>query len=191
MALEHGSPSIVYMVSHPLFSMDVIQNKVAESGIQVIDLERFLPEAPVSAIDLAAFLAGGFLLREMDFRQQVKDTDWSVYKGHHVGIHCSTDAIIPTWAFMLVAAQLDGVAASVTSAAEGALTERLLLEGIDANDWSEFEDRIVVLKGCGTGRVTPAAYVRATAHLQQVARKLMYGEPCSSVPIWRRPASRS
>ena len=170
--------------------MDVIQNKVAESGIQVLDLERFLSVAPVSGVDLASFLAGGFLLREMDFRQQVKDTDWTVYQGHHVGIYCSTDAIIPTWAFMLVASQLDGVAASVTSSTESALSEQLLLAGIDAHDWSEFEDRIVVLKGCGTGRVTPAAYVRATAHLQRVARKLMYGEPCSSVPIWRRPASR-
>ena len=174
--------------THP--TMDVIQNKVADSGIQVLDLERFLPEAPVSGVDLASFLAGGFLLREMEFRQQVKDTDWTVYQGHHVGIYCSTDAIIPTWAYMLVAAQLDGVAASVTSASESALSEQLLLERLDGQDWQEFEDRIVVLKGCGTGRVTPAAYVRATAHLQRVARKLMYGEPCSSVPIWRRPASR-
>ncbi len=167
--------------------MDVIQNKVAESGIQVIDLERFLPESPVSEIDLAEFMAGGFILREMDFRADVKAKDWSVFEGHHVGIFCSTDAIVPTWAFMLIASSLDGIAASVTSASAASISERLLLTAIDNADWSEFEDRIVVLKGCGSGEVTPAAYVQATAALQRVARKLMYGEPCSSVPIWRRP----
>ena len=169
--------------------MDVIQNKVAESGIQVVDLETFLPTNPVSDIDLSSFLAGGFLLREKEFRAQVKETDWSTFEGHHVGIFCSTDAIIPTWAYMLVAAQLDGVAASVTSGRAEEVRGGLLLESIDSHDWTEYADRIVVLKGCGTGQVTPAAYIRATSHLQEVARKLMYGEPCSSVPIWRRPSS--
>lgn len=167
--------------------MDVIQNKVAESGIQVVDLERFLPDEPVSGIDLADFMVGGFVLREKEFRSALKEKDWSGFEGHHVGVYCSTDAIVPTWAFMLVASYLDGVAASVTSSTPDAVSEGLLLERIDSADWSEFEDRIVVLKGCGTGKVTPSAYIKATSALQQVARKLMYGEPCSSVPIWRRP----
>lgn len=167
--------------------MDVIQNKVAESGIQVVDLERLLPEEPVSGIDLADYMVGGFVLREKDFRAQLKAKDWSAYDGHHVGVFCSTDAIVPTWAFMLVASYLDGIATSVTSATAESLSEQLALERIGAADWSEYDDRIVVIKGCGSGKVTPAAYVKATSALQQVARKLMYGEPCSSVPIWRRP----
>ena len=167
--------------------MDVIQNKVAESGIQVIDLERFLPAEPISEIDLADFMDGGFLLREKDFRGRLKEMDWSAYAGHHVGVFCSTDAIVPTWAYMLVASYLDGVAASITSSTASALAESMLLKGIEDADWSEFDDRIVVLKGCGTGKVTPSAYIKATSALQQVARKLMYGETCSSVPIWRRP----
>jgi len=167
--------------------MDLIQNKVAESGIQVVDLERFLPEEPVSGIDLADFMDGGFLLREKAFRTRLKELDWTQYAGHHVGIFCSTDAIVPTWAYMLVASYLDGTAASITSATADELSERLLLKRIETADWQEFEDLIVVLKGCGTGKVTPAAYIKATSALQQVARKLMYGEPCSSVPIWRRP----
>ena len=187
---EHALNTIVLRLSKRFLLMDVIQNKVAESSIQVIDLERFLPDAPVSEIDLSDFLTGGFLLREKDFRDQVKHKDWSAFRGHHVGIFCSTDAIIPTWAFMLIAAKLDGVALSVTSARAEALQESLLLAAIDGHDWSEFDDLIVVLKGCGTGQITPAAYVKATAHVQQVARKLMYGEPCSSVPIWRRPAQQ-
>lgn len=169
--------------------MDVIQNKVADSGIQVVDLERFFPEEPISQIDLADFMDGGFLLREKDFRGRLKEVDWTAYEGHHVGVFCSTDAIVPTWAYMLVASYLDGVAASITSSTAAGLGESMLLEGIENADWSEFEDRIVVLKGCGTGKVTPSAYIKATSALQQVARKLMYGEPCSSVPIWRRPKS--
>lgn len=167
--------------------MDVIQNKVTESGIQVVDLESFLPEAKVSAIDLADYMMGGFVLREKEFRSRLKEMDWRQFEGHHVGVFCSTDAIVPTWAFMLVASYLDGIAASVTSSTAETVSERLLLDRIESADWSEFEDRIVVLKGCGSEKVTPSAYIKATAALQKVSRKVMYGEPCSSVPIWRRP----
>jgi len=168
--------------------MDVIQNKVAESGIEVVNLESFLPEAPISEIDLAEFLAGGFILREKDFRAAVKGYDWKAFDGHHVGIFCSTDAIIPTWAYMLVGVHLDGIAASVTAGREADIREALMRERLSTHDWDQYKDTIVVLKGCGSDLITPAAYVLATSHLQQVARKMMYGEPCSSVPIWRRPA---
>ena len=167
--------------------MDLIQNKVAESGIQVVDLEQFLPDMPVSGIDLADYMVGGFVLREKDFRAQLKEMDWNQFEGHHVGVFCSTDAIVPTWAFMLVASYLDGIAASVTSSTVEAISEQLLLDRIGAADWSAYEDQIVVLKGCGSDKVTPSAYIQATSALQRVSRKLMYGEPCSSVPIWRRP----
>ena len=170
------------------FTMDVIQNKVAESGIEVDNLEAFLPEAPISEIDLAEFLAGGFILREKDFRAAVKGYDWKAFDGHHVGIFCSTDAIIPTWAYMLVGVHLDGIAASVTAGREADIREALMRERLSTHDWDQYKDTIVVLKGCGSDLITPAAYVLATSHLQQVARKMMYGEPCSSVPIWRRPA---
>jgi len=171
-------------------STGVIRNRVAESGIQVLNLEDFLPAKPVSQIDLASFLDGGFILREKPFRVAIKETDWSQYAGHHVGIFCSTDAIIPTWAYVLVASSLDSIAASVDSGSSAVTAERLLLNAIDGADFSAYTDLIVVIKGCGSDAVTPAAYVKATTKLQQVAKKLMYGEPCSSVPIWRRPAGQ-
>ena len=130
--------------------MDVIQNKVAKSGIEVVNLEAFLPEAPISEIDLAEFLAGGFILREKDFRAAVKGYDWKAFDGHHVGIFCSTDAIIPTWAYMLVGVHLDGIAASVTAGREADIREALMRERLSTHDWDQYKDTIVVLKGCGS-----------------------------------------
>jgi len=166
--------------------MELIQNKVAESGIQVFNLDDLVPEGAVKEFDLAPFLAGGFVLREKDFRSALKEFDWSSFSGAHVGVFCSTDAIIPTWAFMLVASRLDGIAASVTSARSSEIRERRFSEALRAHDWSPYSDQIVVIKGCGTGEVPASAYVEATAAMQKVARKIMYGEPCSSVPIWRK-----
>jgi len=167
--------------------METIQNKVAESGIEVVNLEDFLPAAPIVEIDLAQFLAGGFVLREKEFRKAVSEIDWSQYEGTHVGILCSSDAIVPTWAFMLLGTRLSGVALSSTSADTGSIRASLMNRAIQDFDWLVYDDKIVVLKGCGSGEVPASAYVQATNRLQEVARKIMYGEPCSSVPIWRRP----
>ena len=170
-------------------SAETIQNKVAESGIRVLDLEQFIPRDPVSGIDVASFLDGGYLLREKAYRSQLKALDWSEYEGHHVGIFCSTDAIVPPWAFMLVASFLKDVALTVSFGTEIQVMEALTVAALDRTDWQSYTDQIVVLKGCGSSQITPAAYTRATTALQRVARKLMYGEPCSSVPIWRRPTA--
>ena len=167
-------------------AIEGIRNKVAESGIQVFNLEELIPQTPVIEFDLAPFLAGGFVLREKEFRTALKEYDWSPFSGAQVGVFCSTDAIIPTWAFMLVASKLDGIAAGVTSSRARNIKENLLLEAIDAHDYSDYQDQIVVIKGCGTASISPSAYVEATAAMQKVAKKIMYGEPCSSVPIWRR-----
>jgi len=167
--------------------METIQNKVAESGIEVLNLEDLLPTEPIMQIDLADFLAGGFVLREKDFRKAVSELDWTKYIGAHVGIVCTTDAIVPTWAFMLIASRLEGVAASATSSDMASIGSHLIQRAIEGHDFSGYEDKIVVLKGCGSDEVPPSAYVQATNRLQKVAKKIMYGEPCSSVPIWRRP----
>ena len=112
--------------------------------------------------------------------------DWSTYQDAHVGVFCSTDAIIPTWAYMLVAAQLENVAASVSFAKNPEIKSRVYREALGVFDWSTYADKIVVIKGCGTGAVPTSAYVEATTQLQRVAKKIMYGEPCSSVPVWRK-----
>ena len=164
-----------------------IVNRVAESDIDVYNLEALWDGADVAELDLAPFLYRGLILREKDFREAVKAHDWSPYEGRHVALYCSADAIVPTWAYMLLASKLEGVARSVAFGRAADLIRDHFVRALAAEDWERYRDRIVVVKGCGSTLVPPNAYVLATQHLQRVARKLMYGEPCSSVPLWRRP----
>ena len=162
-----------------------ITNRVAESAIETVDLASFLD--PVTPFDLAPLLYRGLVLRERDFRQALKDHDWSAYHGQHVAVFCSTDALIPTWAYMLVASKLDGVAGSVAAGTEADVRRDRIARAIEAHDWGRYAGKPVVLKGCGNDLVSPDAFVRATVALKGVVGKLMYGEPCSSVPVWRAP----
>ena len=166
-----------------------ITNRVAESAIETVELAAFV-EA-IQPFDLAPFLYKGLVLRERDFRQALKDHDWAQHAGRHVAVFCSTDALVPTWAFMLVASKLDGVAASVAAGTEAEVRRDRLARTLDGHDWTPYAGKPVVLKGCGNDLVSPDAFVRATVALKAVASKLMYGEPCSSVPVWRKPAASS
>ena len=167
--------------------MEPITNRVAESEIEVYNLEKLWDEREIVELDLEPFLHEGLILREKDFRQHVKEHDWSQYEDKHVAIYCSTDAIIPTWAFMLMATKLDGVAHTVTQGREADLLREYYARALEDEDWSQYENGIVVVKGCGGDMVPTSAYMTATQKLKGVARKLMFGEPCSSVPLWRRP----
>ena len=166
-----------------------ISNRVAESAIETVELAAFVEE--IQPFDLAPFLYKGLVLREREFRQALKDHDWTPHEGQHVAVFCSTDALIPTWAFMLVASKLDGVAASVAAGTEAEVRRDRLARAIDGHDWTQYATKPVVLKGCGNDLVSPDAFVRATVALKAVASKLMYGEPCSSVPVWRAPKAAS
>ena len=170
--------------------MEPITNRVAESDITVFSLDELWDGRPVADVDLAPFLFKGLVLREKDFREKVKAHDWAQYEDQHVAVHCSTDAIVPTWAFMLVASKLEGVARSVGYGRPADVIRDHFVRALEAQDWSAYQDRIVVIKGCGSKVVPPNAYLLATQKLQGVARKLMYGEPCSSVPLWRRPKAK-
>ena len=169
--------------------MEPIVNRVAESEIEVYNLEALWEDRPLSTFDLAPFLHKGLILREKEFREAMKSRDWSVYEDHVVAVFCSTDAIIPTWAFMLVASRLEGLAHSVGFGIVEEVVRDHFVRALEREDWSRFEDRIVVIKGCASQVVPIDAYMIATQKLQGVARKLMYGEPCSSVPLWRKPRS--
>ncbi len=171
--------------------MEPIVNKVASSGIEVVDLASLIPTNPVRIVNLEPFLFGGLILREKHFREEVKAVDWDSYLGADVGIICSVDTIVPTWAYMLIASRLHGVAASVTVGDEKIVRRDRFRRSADEYDWRQHEDRIVVVKGCGTSEVPEAAFVQAMTRLQSVASKVMFGEPCSSVPIWRRPKQAS
>ena len=169
-----------------------LQNRVAASGILIYNLEDHLLD-PVGEIrepaevDLAPWLHRGLVLREKPFRDEVSAHDWSTYAGQHVGVFCSADAIVPTWAFMLVATRLREHAASVAFGTKADALRDHFTRALAAESWGRFEGRIVVVKGCGSRLVPTSAYVQATTALMGAAKKLMYGEPCSAVPLWRAP----
>lgn len=164
-----------------------IVNRVAESDLVLYNLEALWDGAPVTALDLEPFLFEGIMLREKDFREKVKAHDWSRYEGQHVAVHCSVDALIPTWAVMLVASRLQGVARSVGYGTPEEVVRDFFVRALEHEDWSAYAGKPVVVKGCGSKLVPQNAYLLAVQKLQEVADKLMFGEPCSSVPLWRRP----
>ena len=166
--------------------MEPIVNRVAESDLKIFNLEELWDGKEIVELDIAPWLYEGMIVREKDFRQIVKDHAWTDYADQHVAIFCSADAIVPTWAFMLIASKLESIAASVALGKKNDLVKNYFSARIAATDLSDYEDSIVVIKGCGSGVVPVEAYVDAMHRMQGVAKKIMYGEPCSSVPLWRR-----
>ncbi len=163
-----------------------ITNRVAESEIEVFNLETLWDGAEVAELDITPFLYEELILKEKKFREDVRAHDWAPYEGRHVAVYCAADAIVPTWAYMLVATKLEGIARSVAFGRRRDLVRDYFTRRLEAEDWSRYAGRPVVVKGCGSGLVPVSAYLDATRRLQHVARKLMFGEPCSSVPLWRR-----
>lgn len=166
--------------------MEPIINRVDESDITVFNLEELWDEQPVVELDIERFLFEGLVVREKDFRAKVREHEWSLYEGKHVAVYCSADAIVPTWSYMLIASKLEGAARSVALGREADLVRDHFVRALEKVDWSAYDGIPVVIKGCGSRRVPPSAYLLATLKLQAVAGKIMYGEPCSSVPLWRR-----
>lgn len=165
--------------------MDAIVNKVAESGIITLDLAEYVPQNVVS-FDLKPFLYMEMILKEKDYRAALQTHDWSQYAGKHVAVHCSADAIVPVWAYMLAASYLQPDSVSVYYGTVDELTTHLLQEGISAIATDEYTDKRVVIKGCGDTPIPDAAYLAITARLRPVVKSLMYGEPCSTVPIYKK-----
>lgn len=163
-----------------------IKNKVKESGLVQLDLAAFKPKMPLLGIDLAAQLWQGFVLKEKDFRAWIKDHNWASYKGKAVFIYCSTDAIIPTWAYMLVssALQKENVYSQVGSELE--LAKSLISEEICSIDISTIQDKRVIIKGCADIQDPAFAMSYLVRFLQPLVKTIMYGEPCSTVPIFKK-----
>ena len=163
-----------------------IKNKVKESGLVQLDLAAFKPKMPLLGIDLAAQLWQGFVLKEKDFRAWIKDHNWASYKGKAVFIYCSTDAIIPTWAYMLVssALQKENVYSQVGSELE--LAKALISEEICSIDISTIQDKRVIIKGCADIQDPAFAMSYLVRFLQPLVKTIMYGEPCSTVPIFKK-----
>lgn len=179
-----------YLSGFFVFSLMDIQtdfrNRVAESAILSFDLAKFYPSGERVLYDIKENLFQGLLLREKDFREFVKNHDWSQYQGKHVAIYCSADAIVPTWAYMLLATKLSPYAATVVFGNLEALESVLFDRALETLDLEPYRDQRVVVKGCGEIPVPVSAYVSLTAKLTAIAKSVMYGEPCSTVPLFKK-----
>ncbi len=164
-----------------------IVNRVANSGLITLDLEEFYHQGERVVFDIKDQLFQELVLKENDFREFVKTNDWSVYQGKNVALVCSADAIVPTWAYMLLASELQPVANKVVFGDLAALEQALFHEAILKIDFQALEGQRVVVKGCSKHPVPPFAYVELTEKLRPIARSIMYGEPCSTVPIYKKP----
>ncbi|TDE46734.1 DUF2480 family protein [Flavobacterium rhamnosiphilum] len=165
--------------------MDEIINKVANSVLEVFDLEDYYPEGIHVQIDISQWLLEGFLLKEKDFREQLKNHDWSQYQDQYVAIYCSTYAIIPTWASILVAIQLAPFAKKIINGSLEDLNASLYEELLPKIDYSIYKNKPVIIKGCSRKPVPMRAYVLAVHYLQPFAKSIMYGEACSAVPLYK------
>ncbi len=165
---------------------DTIVNKVANSGLITIDLENYLPQGEVVTFDLKDHLFMGLILKEKDFREALKNLDWSVYQDKYVAITCTADAIIPAWAYMLVVTYLQNIAKDVYAGTSTEMQKHLLVKNIAAIDVNEFADQRIVIKGCGDAAIESFAYAEITKILLPVVKSIMYGEPCSTVPVFKK-----
>jgi len=163
-----------------------IVNKVAQSGIITFDLASLAPKAEQVLLDMKDYLFHGLILKEKDFREFIKTHDWQQYQGKNIAITCSADAIIPTWAYMLLANRLEPFANEVVYGDLNTLASLLYRQAIDELDMNEFRDQRVMIKGCGDIKVPEAAFIYFTTKLSKVAISIMYGEACSSVPVFKR-----
>jgi hypothetical protein len=170
---------------------DTITNKVAESGLIILDLERFYPKDETALFDLKDYLFMGLVLKEKEFREAIKNTDWEIYRDKYVGVVCSADAIIPVWAYMLVSSYLQPIAKDVVMGDEKEIHKIVFLKNIQSIDVNEFADKRIVVKGCGETPIEEFAYLEITKRLRPVAKTIMYGEPCSTVPIYKKPTSQT
>lgn len=162
-----------------------IVNRVANSTLVTIDLEEFYPEGKRVALDISQWLLEGLVLKEKEFRDAVKNIETAIYKDAYVALHCSTEAIIPSWAYMLVASQLSGIAKKVVVGSLDELETLLFAEIIQSMEVSNFKNKPVIIKGCAHKPIPENAYILLTLKLRNVAKSVMYGEACSAVPLFK------
>ena len=165
---------------------EVIVNKVAQSGLITIDLEKYFPVGDRLVIDIKDQLYMGLILKEKDFRDYIKATDWNQYKNKNIAITCTADAIVPTWAYMLLATKLSVVADFFVFGDLTVLNTVLYLKALEKINPSDYTDKRVVIKGCGNLPVPESAYVEITRLLMPNVKSLMFGEPCSTVPLYKK-----
>lgn len=166
--------------------MDAIVNRVAKSALITFDLEKLYQIGQRQSIDLSQWLYEGLILKEKDFRAQLNAHDWSVYQDQFVALYCSTEAILPAWASLLVTSHLQPYSRKVVMGTIEDLEVQLFSEEIQLLDVTPFKDKPVIIKGCSDKTVPQDAYVQLIAKLQPIVKSLFYGEACSSVPLYKK-----
>lgn len=164
---------------------EVIINKVAQSVLTTLNLEQFYPADEIISFDLKDHLFMQLILKEKDYREAMKEKDWTIFQDKVVAIHCSADAIIPLWAYMLAVSYLQPFAKDIIFGNQREVFNAMFLKNLDNIDAKEFEGKRVVVKGCGDKKIPETAFVEITKILRPVVKSIMYGEPCSTVPIFK------
>lgn len=166
--------------------MEDIVNRVANSSLITIDLEDYYPAGERTVLDIKDWLYEGLILKEKEFRNTLKNFDWQQFKNHHIALCCSSEAIIPAWAFLLIQTHLHGIAKTVVFGTLEILETVLYTTIIENLDVSVYKDKPVIVKGCSDKAVPQNAYLLLSKKLQVVARSIMYGEACSAVPLFKK-----
>lgn len=174
------------MTNNQLNTDDPIINRVASSALVTFNLEDYFQPGGRTLVDIKPWLFHEIVLKEKEFREHVKNHDWQQYQNQFVALHCSADAIIPTWAFMLVSLSLQPYATQVVFGDLQALEIQLFLQSLQRVDWQQYQNAKVVIKGCSKVEVPVAIYVEATNQLRPWAASIMFGEPCSTVPLFKK-----
>ena len=162
-------------------------NRVANSGLITIKLEEFFPPQELAIFDLKDYLFIEMILKEKDFREALKEHNWEQYQGKILLVYCSADAVIPVWAYMLVATYAAPYAKDIFQGTADDFYRSYFLRQLDQLDMEQYRDQRLVIKGCSDHPVPPAAYLEITRKLQPLAKSIMYGEPCSTVPVYKQP----
>jgi hypothetical protein len=165
--------------------MNEIINKVTNSSLEVFDLEDYYPSGIRTQVDISLWLKHGFLLKEKEFRLALKNHDWSLYQNQFVAVHCSTDAILPAWATILVTVHLQPFAQKIYLGTKDKIDDFLYQDILSRIDYSNYKDKPVILKGCSKKPVPESAYIAAIQFLQPFAKSIMFGEACSAVPLFK------
>lgn len=163
-----------------------IRNRVAESILETFNLEEFYPEGNRVLFDIKDWLYEGFILKEKEFRAFAQNHNWEQYQDAYVAVNCSTDAIVPTWAYMLITTKLKPYSKKVVHGTLDTLEAVIYRDAIQGLDLSAYKDKPVIIKGCSAKPVPVDAYLSITSKLQDVAKSVMFGEACSSVPLYKR-----
>lgn len=171
--------------------MAEIVNKIKQSKLETIDLEKLLSDVDVYEFDISEYLFHGLILKEKEFRESLNNHDWEEFRGKNLAVFCSTDAIIPKWAYMLVAQHASGIAKAIYFGSRNEVLTKVQKDLLNTVDWEKYNDKFVLLKGCSKMDISEEIYMTATQRLLPHVNKLMYGEACSNVPVYKKKRTRT